>query len=215
LPRGHVTTGQPCHASHLARLPIPATVQTPALCATNKKMRVKLLGLILITVGHLSYGQIDFKSRLENFTVTVPVQPSEKLDTVDTEFGQLPRYLMMAQTVDHGKNLMYTVEILDLTKSENEITIDNLKSHFIKRKASGKLIHTLVKERKINEPTMPYEIELIFADQHGFDLNFVRLFKKGSKFFSVETYQIIGSFKVGTKPTKLTQDYFESFKLLN
>lgn len=27
----HFTTGQPCHASHLARLPIPATVQTQTL----------------------------------------------------------------------------------------------------------------------------------------------------------------------------------------
>jgi hypothetical protein len=34
LPRGHVTTGQPCHASHLARLPKPATVQTQTLAAS-------------------------------------------------------------------------------------------------------------------------------------------------------------------------------------
>ncbi|HTH57621.1 MAG TPA: hypothetical protein VL728_16335 [Cyclobacteriaceae bacterium] len=28
---GQVATGQPCHASHLARLPIPATAQAPTL----------------------------------------------------------------------------------------------------------------------------------------------------------------------------------------
>ena len=70
---------------------------------------------------------------------------------------------------------------------------------------------TLVKEK--DELTKPYEIELIFADQHGMSLNFVRLFKKDSKFFSVETYQLKSSIKVGTKPNKLTQDYFSSFKL--
>jgi hypothetical protein len=178
-------------------------------------MRVKIIGLILITIGHLSYGQIEFKSVKEAFTVIVPVDPTEKKDTVQTEFGQLPRYLMMAQTIDHGKNLLYTVEILDLSKSDNEITFDNLKSHFIRRKTSNDMGFALVKEEKINEPTKPYEIQLIFADKHGFSLDFVRLFKKGSKFFSVETYQVKGVIAVGTKPTKLTQNYFSSFKLIN
>jgi hypothetical protein len=122
---------------------------------------------------------------------------------------------MMAKTVDHGKNLMYTVEILDLSKSNSETTIDNLKSHFIKRKTSGDMGFTLVKEGKISEATKPYETELIFADRYGMSLNFVRLFKKGSRFFSIETVQLKGSLKVGTKPTKLTQEYFDSFKLIN
>lgn len=83
----------------------------------------------MITIGHLSYGQIEFKSYNETFTVTVPVDPTEKVDTVETEFGLLPRYLMMAQTVDHGKNLMYVIEILDLSNTDKEINIDKLKLH--------------------------------------------------------------------------------------
>ena len=176
-------------------------------------MRVTLLGLIVITIGQLCYGQVDFKSSDEVFTVTVPVDPTEQIDTVDTEFGQLPRYLMMAKTVDHGKNVMYIVEILDLSNADKEINIENLKFHFIKRKFSDDMGFRLVKEEKLNETTKPYEMELIFADQHGVSLDFVRLFKKGSKFYNIETVQLKGSIKVGTKPTKLTQDYFDSFKL--
>ena len=178
-------------------------------------MRVKLLVLILITIGHLSYGQIEFKSNKETFTVNVPVDPTEKIDTVETEFGQLPRYLMMAQTVDHGKNLMYVVEILDLSNADKEINIDKLKSHFILRKSSNDMGFKLMKEEKLSEMTRPYEVELIFADRHGMSLDFVRLFKKDLKFYCIETVQLKGSIKVGTKPTKLTQDYFDSFKINN
>jgi len=178
-------------------------------------MRVKLLGLVLSVIGHLCYGQIDFKSTKETFVVTVPVDPTEKIDTVETEFGQLPRYLMMAKTVDHGKNLIYIVEVLDLSHADKEINIDNLKLHYIKRKSSNDMGFKLIKEEKLNEVTKPYEIELIFADRHGMSLDFVRLFKRDLKFYSVGTVQLKGSIKVGTKPTKLTQDYFDSFKLIN
>jgi hypothetical protein len=176
-------------------------------------MRVKLSVLILITVGQLCYGQVDFKSTKETFTVKVPVDPTEKVDTVETEFGQLPRYLMMAKTVDHGKNLLYVVEILDLSNAGSEINIDNLKLHYIKRKSSGDMGFRLIKEEKIDGTTKPYEIELIFADKHGMSLDFVRLFKRDSKFYSIGTVQLKGAAKLGTKPTKLTQDYFDSFNL--
>jgi hypothetical protein len=178
-------------------------------------MRVKLLALILITVGQLCYGQVDFKSTKETFAVKVPVDPTEKFDTVETEFGQLPRYLMMAKTVDHGKNLLYVVEILDLTYAGKEINIDNLKLHYIKRKSSSDIGFKLIKEETISGTTKPYEIELIFADKHGMSLDFVRLFIKDSKFYSIETIQLKGTLKLGTKPTKMTQDYFDSFNLNN
>lgn len=177
-------------------------------------MRAILLGLILCTIGHLCFGQISFKSSKENFTVSVPVDPSEKIDTVQTEFGQVPRYLMMAKTVDHGKNLLYTVEILDLSNADKEINIDRLKSHFIKRKSSNEMQFKLIREERLNESTKPYELELVFADGHGMSLTFVRLFKEDSKFYSIETVQLKGSIKLGTKPTKLTQDYFDSFKII-
>jgi hypothetical protein len=177
-------------------------------------MRARLLGLIFSIIGHLCYGQVDFKSSREIFTVTVPVDPTEQIDTVDTEFGKLPRYLMMAKTVDHGKNLMYIVEVLDLSNADKEINIDNLKQHYIKRKSSNDMGFKLMKEEKLNEMTKHYEIELIFADKHGMSLDFVRLFKRDSKFYSIETVQLKGSIKVGTKPTKLTQDYFDSFKII-
>ena len=176
-------------------------------------MRVKLLGLILTTVGQLCYGQVDFKSTKEAFTVKVPVDPTEKVDTVETEFGQLPRYLMMAKTVDHGKNLLYVVEILNLSDTGGEIDIDKLKSHYIRRKSSGDMGFKLIKEERISGTTKPYEMELVFADKHGMSLDFVRLFKKDSKFYSIGTVQLKGSLKLGTKPTKVTQDYFDSFNL--
>jgi hypothetical protein len=147
--------------------------------------------------------------------VTVPVDPSEKVDTVQTEFGQVPRYLMMSKTVDHGKNLMYTVEILDLSNADKEINIDKLKSHFINRKSSNDMGFKLIKEERLNEMTKPYEFELIFADRHGMSLDFVRLFIRNLKFYCIETVQLKGSIKVGTKPTKLTQEYFDSFRLTN
>ena len=146
--------------------------------------------------------------------MSVPVDPSEKIDTVQTEFGQVPRYLMMAKTVDHGKNLLYTVEILDLSNADKEIDIDRLKSHFIKRKSSNEMQFKLIREERLNESTKPYELELIFADGHGMSLAFVRLFKEDSKFYSIEAVQLKGSIKLGTKPTKLTQDYFDSFKII-
>lgn len=178
-------------------------------------MRITLLGLFFSIAGHICIGQIEFKSSQGIFTVIIPVKPSEKIDTVQTEFGQLQRYLMMAKTVDHGKNLMYTVETLDLSNVDQEISIEELKSHFIKRKTSSNMGFSLVKEEKMTKSSKAYEIELIFADQHGMSLNFARLFKRDTRFFSVETYQLKGTLKVGTKPTKLTQGYFESFKLVD
>src|SRR5262245_29361538 len=130
-------------------------------------MSVKLFMVVFSIIGHFCFGQIDFKSSKEDFKVTIPVDPTEEVDTMSTEFGRLTRYLMMAQTVDHGKNLMYTVEILDLSNTEKEISIDKLKAHFINRKSSNNMGFTLVKEQRLDEMAKPFEIELIFADQHG------------------------------------------------
>ena len=68
-----VQLGQPCHASHLARLPIPATVQTQTLAViVTGQMRLLILGLFILTVptifGQTKQGYIDY----ERVVVTFP-----------------------------------------------------------------------------------------------------------------------------------------------
>lgn len=175
-------------------------------------MRVIIPGLLLIGAAFSSSAQITFRSATQGFSVSVPVEPTEAIDTVDTEVGRVKRYLMTARTVEYSNN-MYMVEILDLSMVNREVSFDELKRHLIARKTSGEIAFKVLKEGKINDPARPYVVEIILADEHGISLNYVRLFKTGSKFFSVETYQLKGFGKIGTRPSRLTTDYFASFSL--
>jgi len=132
---------------------------------------------------------------------------------LNTDLGQVPRYLMMAETVDHGRTLLYTVEILDLTGIIESTDFGLLRNFFIERKTKGNSGFRLIKEETIKDPSNPFEIKMVFADKHGESLNFACYFVLGSKFYCVETYQVSGSVNFGIKPNKLTRNFFKSFKI--
>lgn len=177
-------------------------------------MKTLSLGLLLfVALIQYVYGQTEFKSVMGKFTVGVPNDPIEKIDTIATEFGRIPRYSMVAKSVEKGNNLMYIVEILDFSKIENVLSIEDLKSSHIKRRTSNDIGFTLVKEEKLSDSTKSYEYELIFTDKYGAGLVFVRLFLNNEKFYRVETVQLKGSVKFGTKPNTVTRDFFDSFHI--
>lgn len=176
-------------------------------------MKKVFLSILFLLVYLASFGQIQFKSSYENFQIELPVVPTEKVDTIQTEFGYLPRYLMMSTTVDHGRNLMYTVEVLSFLKDNEPLSLLKLKNSFIQRKRTGDLKFFLLEEKLNKEQSDPYEVELVFVDSHGVSLNFAKLFILDKKFYSVETFQSKGALKLGTKPNKLTREYFSSIKI--
>jgi hypothetical protein len=179
-------------------------------------MRTKIIGLIILNIlGQYCFGQSDFKSDLGNYSVTIPSKAYEKIDTVKTEFGKFPRYLMLTEIYSKGRNLVsFRIEILDYSNTGREIPLDSLKSFFVNRKKmeSADRGFYIIKEEKINDPTLPYQMELILTDRLDVELDFIRIFKKGSKFYSVEAHQLK---RLTTKPRKETQKYFESFRLFD
>lgn len=178
-------------------------------------MKKVFLCILFVLLCLASFGQVQFNSSYEDFQIDLPVVPSEKLDTIFTEFGHLPRYLMISKTVDHGRNLIYTVEVLSFQKGNEPLTLLQLKNFLIQRKRTGKLKFYILEEKVNKEESDPYEVELVFVDAYGESLNFVKLFILDTKFYSVETYQLKGAFKLGTKPNKLTREYFSSIKIQN
>ena len=190
-----------------------------------KQVEIRLRFLVvnrlpLLCVGCVlafnGYSQIDFKefkSKQEKFSISIPVDPStEQLDTVEVEQGLLPRYLLMVETTEHGRNLLYTVEVLHLDKlNDSDLDITFLTQYVVNKKNIGGF--TLLDKKKNTDSNDPYEVELVFKDAHDMSLNYAKLFIHDQRFFSVETYAIKGQFKLGTKPNKLTRTFFESFYL--
>ncbi|MEQ8925523.1 MAG: hypothetical protein RLO81_06890 [Fulvivirga sp.] len=101
------------------------------------------------------------------------------------------------------------------TENTSELTFEDLKANYISRKESksGNVSFELVRELKENLPE-PYEVELVFLDRNGF-LMYSRIFQKDSKFYMIETLRYKSQFKVGSKLNKATQEFFDSFELLN
>lgn len=171
--------------------------------------------LILTFIGSTNlFGQITFESEMANFKVDVPVEPTEQLDTIQTDYGLIPHYLMLSKSIDHGRNLLYSVEIMDIKEVNSDLTYEDLKDNYISRKESksGNISFELVRESEQDIPE-PYDVELVFLDRNGF-LMFSRIFQRDSKFYILETLRIKSSFKVGSKLNKATSEFFESFELI-
>ncbi|MEQ8711520.1 MAG: hypothetical protein RIC80_00795 [Cyclobacteriaceae bacterium] len=170
--------------------------------------------LIAISISTTLSAQITFESKLENFKIKLPVKPTEGIDTIQSDYGPIPRYLMLCKSIEHGRNLLYTVEIMNI-EDIPDITFEDLKANYISRKqsVSGNISFELVHESKENVP-VPYDIELVFLDRNGF-LMYSRIIQKDYKFYTIETLRIKSQFKVGTKLNKDTREFFDSFELLN
>jgi len=173
---------------------------------------ILLLGIVFSSTT-LS-AQLTFESQQENFKVEIPVEPTEKIDTIQSDYGPIPRYLMLCKSVDHGRNLLYSVEIMNIENNQ-ELTFEDLKANYISRKQaiSGNISFELVRESNVDIPE-PYNIELVFLDRNGF-LMYSRIIQKDSKFYIIETLRVKSQFKVGSKLNKATREFFDSFELLN
>jgi hypothetical protein len=177
-------------------------------------MRYSFL-IIVFLISFRAPAQIIFESKIAKFKVDLPTEPTEKIDTINSDFGLIPRYLMMAESIDRGRNLLYSVEILNTKEVESDLKFKDLKKNYIARKLSrsGKISWELVRE-STNGIQEPYAEELVFLDKSGF-LLFSRIFFRDSKFYTVETFRIKSSFKIGSRLNKATEDFFDSFELIN
>ncbi|MEQ8925524.1 MAG: hypothetical protein RLO81_06895 [Fulvivirga sp.] len=61
----------------------------------------------LVLISSSLMAQLTFESKSGKFKVDVSVEPTEEIDTIQSDYRLIPWYKMISTSVNHGRNLLY------------------------------------------------------------------------------------------------------------